>query len=111
MEVAHAFVIGGLLLLVLCVGAWLRALWRFGRLLDEHDPRLARELDAGARIRFCQQGRHRQLDSTGLRAAGERFLATHRLLVPAIALLICVVTILIVFASNPGNVEELFWVY
>ncbi len=111
MDVAHAFVIGGLLLLVLCVGGWLRALWRFGRLLEEHDPELARALDAGERIRFCQQGRHRQFASTRLRAAGEQLLKRHRLLVPAIALLVCVVTILIVFSSNPGNVEDLFWVY
>ena len=111
MDVAHALVIGGLLLLALCVGAWLRALRRFGRLLDEHEPGLGRDLDAGERLRFCQQGRHRQLAATELRAAGDRLLRRHRLLVPAITLLIFLVTIVIVFASDPGNVDEIFWVY
>lgn len=110
MDLAHAFVIGGLLLLVLCVGAWLHALWRFGRLLGARNPELARALDAGEQIRFCQQGRHRQFASAELRAAGERLLRSHRLLVPAIALLICVVTILIVLSSDPGD-DDILRIY
>ncbi len=111
MDVAHAIVIGGLLLLALCVGAWLHASWKFGQLLRRHNPDLARELTAGERLRFCQQGRHRQFAAAELRAAGERLLRSHRLLVPAITLLICAVTLLIVFSSDPGDVDELFWIY
>ncbi len=111
MDLAHAFVIAGLLLLALCVGAWLHALWRFGKLLGEYNPELARELNAGERIRFCQQGRHRLVASADLRAAGDWLLRSHRLLVPVISLLICLVTILIVFSSDPGNVDEIFWIY
>lgn len=111
MDVAHAAVIGGLVLLVLCIAAWLRAQWRFRRLLGAHHPELARKLDAGARIGFCQQGRHRQFAEAELRDAGERLRRSHRLLVPLIMLLVCVVTILIVFSSDPGDVDELFWIY
>lgn len=111
MDIAHAFVIGGLLLLALCLGAWLDAQRRFRRLLAEHHPELARELGAGERIRFCQQGRHRQFAAAELRAAGERLLRSHRLLVPAMMLLVCLVTLLIVFSSDPGNVDDTLWVY
>ncbi len=111
METVHAIVIGGLLLLVICVAAWLAEQRRFGRLLAAQHPELARELTAGERIRFCQLGRHRQFADAELRAAGERLRRRHRLLVPAITLLICLVTILIVLSSDPGNVDDTLWVY
>ena len=100
--------------LILCIVRFSQSHIRFNRILGEVAPAVLAEISAefsgggfkyfasGKCIEYCQTRRYRKLNNDALNLAGDRLVRSHQLLIPLITALILLITVLIVFSSDPG---------